>query len=198
MSQPVNRIKEIVENYKSLYESSREIKYILAGDRNINHEYFQIVKSKHDIDLGMCLKTVLHRDLVPDKIQNAIFEKTLEIQNINKNNNKNFFITIYDDYSVKDDSYHINHIKNNSDVKWVVSYKQDNGDFIIVWPYDRDHLGYKLRSILERNNIKENIRQKIMISINDIYLREENPRYIHITKDFYVYNKPGIEVKSNV
>lgn len=88
--------------------------------------------------------------------------------------------------------------KHHSDVKWVVSYGQDDGDFIVVWPYDRDHLGHKLRSILERNNIKENIRQKIMISINEIYLRVKNPRYIHITEGFYVYNKPGIEVKSNV
>lgn len=100
MSESVERIRTIVENYKSLIVSHREIKYICQGERDVNHEYFKIIKSPKDRDLGMCLKTVLHREGISDEIQNSIFERTLRIKKLNRDNNKLFFINIFDDYSV--------------------------------------------------------------------------------------------------
>lgn len=80
MSKPVEKIREIVKNHKKLYrrtftptEARTEgAKWVCRVEPNIIAEYFHVVNSDQDIDIGNTIKLVL-------KINNVSREKQKEI-----------------------------------------------------------------------------------------------------------------------
>lgn len=105
MSESVERIRTIVNNMKELYDKGKdnrpenlEIKYLCVYEEGINHEYFTIIHSQNEEDIGMHLKHVLQRELIPDEIQGNIFT---DIEEIIKYHHPGYHIQIYKDFQVK-------------------------------------------------------------------------------------------------
>ena len=80
----------------------KDVRWVCRLDKHTNHEYFIIFDAADIKDVGMCLKTVLHRENIPDNFQNRIFNALFRIKQHENDGElificKNFDIYVYPD-----------------------------------------------------------------------------------------------------
>jgi len=82
MSDPVSRIKEIVEKAKKSQVKQEEkespissgIKWSCSYEGYANAEYFTIINSQDQNEIGLSLKQALNLNNIPKRLQEKIFE----------------------------------------------------------------------------------------------------------------------------
>jgi len=104
MSKPVERIKEIVNNYKKLYlegeyiyRNIKNTRWICLFEENTHPEYFHVIHSDSHSDYGREIKGVLARNNVPAKTQAIIKSRLCEMVEGPRNPK---YICITHDYKV--------------------------------------------------------------------------------------------------